>query len=300
MPSSGRHILDIKKKPSSRTKARAQMGELFSAGRARPKPVRLRDQRRKKRLILTCLYLLAACGFVGVLGAVSHVEQLAIDSVSVTGAQALSAETLVAAASAPLESDSFELFSRENIFLYPRSAMRQALQSQFPRIKNVSVARPSLLAQAVVVTVEERAPYAKWCPSHGAGAETCYLLDSAGYIFAEATNETPELSYTFHGGLAPGFSPVGQWFLRGRIGGIVAFVDKLKQAGFETTDLSVDSEKDFSVRLAQGPVLLIPFDLDADAALRNLQITLAADGLDQRLGELEYIDLRFGNRVYYK
>jgi len=64
--------------------------------------------------------------------------------------------------------------------------------------------------------------------------------------------------------------------------------------------MTVESEKDFSVILALGPTLQIPFEMSSDDLIRNLETALEANSLRDRLPELEYIDLRFGNRVYYK
>lgn len=260
----------------------------------KPRPVRLRDKRRRMRIFVACICLLSTLGAIGGLGAATHVERLTINDVSVSGAQAVAPEALVASVNAGLSTETFKLFSRENIFLYPKGAIEDALARDFPRIKDVALSRPSLLAQAVVVAVEERTPYAKWCVS------ACYLMDSGGFVFAESTGEATTIGYEFRGGLAKDRSPVGQWFLRGRLPEAVAFLDKLGVAGFKAVAFDVGTDKDFSVMLEGGTMLYLPFGSDTDALLRNLVTTVETDSLRDRIGELQYIDLRFGNRVYYR
>lgn len=298
MPSSGRHILDITKKGPSRGKARAQMKQLFSdapkSTPRTPKQTRLRDRRRRQRILLACICLLSAAGLVGGIGGVSHLEELAIREVQISGAAAIQPEALTASVHESLSDGRFHLFSRENMFLYPKRAIENTLAAQFPRIKDVALSRPSLLAQAVVVTVEERTAYAKWC------ADICYVMDSAGFVFAEAAAEATEIGYQFRGGLATDRTPIGQWFLRGRLPQIVGFLEQLGAAGLPAISLTVDTEKDFTVTLESGVQLYVSFDASMDTTMRNLRTTIETDSLQDRMSSLQYIDLRFGNRVYYR
>lgn len=260
------------------------------------RPPRLRARRRNRRIILAGISLLCAIGAVGGLAAASHLEQFAIADISVRGTTHLNPESLAASVSATIRDGTFRLFSRENMFLYPRSTIVERLESEFPRIKDVSVARESFLAQAVVVSVVEREPFAQWCSRDDA----CFVMDESGFIYAEAGEGSAKTHYVFRGGLAFGRNVIGQTFLRGRIRDMVAFLDELNRAGFAANGITVDSEKDFTVVLAKGPALLVSFGVDSNTVLRNLETALEADSLRGRFEELSYIDLRFGNRVYYK
>ncbi len=296
-----RNVLDIKRAASSRAKAQRQMTPLLQ------RPVRLKTRRRRKQILMFCICILCAAGVVGGLGAASHYEKFAIKDVSVTGADRIAPESLTAAVHSALQETGFHLFSRTNMFLYPKSLIESDLSKEFPRIKAVSVARQSLLASAVVVSVKERDAFALWCPStiaaasHGAGdsSEKCFVMDAGGFIYADA-GDSPSTAYIFHGGLLPNTETIGQTFLRGRMQDALSLLDALAKAGFKPQGLSVDSEKDFSVRLDGGPLILASFDMRIDDIIRNLQTALDADGMKDKFVSLEYIDLRFGNRVYYK
>ena len=249
------------------------------------------------RLVAFCICILCGAGLVGGLGLASHAERFAINNVSVSGAHELSTSTLTAAVETGLQNNIFKIFSRRNMFIYPRREIEQTLVDTFPRIENVEVSRASLLAQAVVVTVQERMPFAKWCGKDGA----CYLLDDTGFIFAETKeSQQPTTVYVFKGGLLPNTSPIGQTFLHGRLLGIVHFLGLLTQAGYSPLGIYVENEKDFSVPQKNGPLLLIPFDLKPENMVHDLQLALEADSVRGRETDLEYVDLRFGNRVYYK
>jgi cell division septal protein FtsQ len=295
MPSPKRNkVIDLKKAAEKREETRWAAPPRAEAARS-SKPQRLRSRRRKQKALMFSVCLLLGAGFAGGLGFVSHLERLAIKDVSVTGAEQLSANALTAAVRSGLTDNRWWIFAKQNIFLYPQSEIEAKLSSEFPRIKDVELKRPSLLAQAVVVTVEERKPYAKWC------AEKCFFLDESGFIFAEASDSlTPSTSYVFHDGLLPETDIIGQTFLRGRLPEIVHFLELLKAAGYEPRGISVENEKDFSVSLADAFILRVLFDAEGEKVIHDLKLALEADSVRDRVTELEYVDMRFGNRVYYK
>lgn len=259
------------------------------------KPQRLRARRRKQRAVMFSICMLLGAGLVGGLGLASHTERLAIKEVNVQGAEQLSANALTAAVQAGLSDNFWKIFAKRNIFLYPGGAIEERLSTDFPRIKEVDVSRPSLLAQAVVVSVQERQPYAKWC-----AGEQCYFLDAEGFIFAEAGSQTPTTEYVFRDGLLPEINIIGQTFLRGRLPSIVNFLELLKQAGYQPQGVTVDNEKDFSVPLAGAFTLRVLFDAEGEKTIHDLRLALEADTVRDRVSELQYVDMRFGNRVYYR
>lgn len=263
------------------------------------KPQRLRARRRKQRALMFSVCMLLGAGLVGGLGFASHAERFAIKDISVQGAEKVPANALTASVQSALSDDFWKIFAKKNIFLYPAGDIEEKLSAEFPRIKEVQLSRPALLAQAVVVSVEERIPFAKWCQPTSE-AERCFFLDSNGFIFAEADEQQPATSYVFRDGLLPHRGVVGQTFLLGRLPTIVHFLELLKQAGYEPLGISVENEKDFSVSLAGTFTLRMLFDADKEKAISDLKLALEAEAVRDRVDELEYVDMRFGNRVYYK
>lgn len=171
----------------------------------------------------------------------------------------------------------------------------------------------------------------------GAGADSltrCYAMDDGGFIFAEEGGlGTSTTQYVFEGGLPAGrqgiatstdstpstssgqagppqANPIGQTFVRAHLPGLVSLLQLLGQAGFNPRGASVWSDlaspeasqgdQDFSIPLLEGFVLKASFGQDANTLVKNLELVLSSETLRDRENELEYVDLRFGNRVYYK
>ena len=74
----------------------------------------------------------------------------------------------------------------------------------------------------------------------------------------------------------------------------------LANAGFMSTSAHVESSQDFWVYLERGYYLKASFGEDPSQLVRNLNLVLSSSALTGKQDQIEYIDLRFGDRVYYK
>ena len=70
--------------------------------------------------------------------------------------------------------------------------------------------------------------------------------------------------------------------------------------GIGVESLEVLNDKDFAIHSDDGAKLLVSFSQENDEIISNLKAVQGSKALREGEGELEYIDLRFGNRVYYK
>lgn len=239
------------------------------------------------------LFFVAALGYG--IHWVSYLPGLSIATVAVAGAEHISPEDVQAQVESALFSDTFSFFSKKNIFSYSRKNLEAMIREQFPRVQSVRISRDALLAQAITVTIEERKPYGRWCGEH-----LCFLLDAHGYIFAREDTPDASIRYTFRGAVFESDTLIGQTFLPEHFSEISMFLEQLEKGGFSPQVLTVEEDKDFSVQLARGYRVLASFGNDPISTLRNLELILSSDALRGKEGELEYVDLRFGNRVFYK
>ena len=95
-------------------------------------------------------------------------------------------------------------------------------------------------------------------------------------------------------------SPIGQTFVGAHMPGIVGLLKLLGQAGFTPMGAAVQNAQDFWVPLGQGFYIKASYGEDPQTIVSNLQLVLGSDALVGKESELEYVDLRFGDRVYYK
>ncbi|MCR4325783.1 MAG: hypothetical protein NUV59_03165 [Patescibacteria group bacterium] len=292
-----------------------------SARRASP----LRTRRRRVRAIKTLMALMVVGGVAWGVSYASYLPELSIRHIVVQGTQKVPEKLVRDYVATILDDGSYHYISRKNIFIYPRAVIERAVVGYFPRIKSASVSRPSLLSTDMVVGITERQPFALWCMSGG----QCYEMDDRGFIFAEASaseveSARPGAIYVFEGGVALDndkdgaedataegsatssmrklANPIGRSFVPAHLPGIITLLRLLGQAGFTPAGAIVENDRDFTIPLSgeQGFYIKASFGQDAGRLTHDLELVLDSDILRDRKNEIEYIDLRFGDRAYYK
>ena len=296
-----------------------------SSARPTQKRMPLRARRRRARSLAGVVIFVLIVIAGGGIHFLSYMPQYSISTINVTGTELEDPSLIQGSVDRLIHDDSNHFFSRANIFTYPKAEIVRALSVDFPRIGSATVSRTSLFSQTLDVSVTERQPFALWC----ATVDDCYEMDESGYIFAEGS-EASSTMYIFQDGFASSTasvatssavaaaaeaispqagstvlttgtsSPIGQQYVPAHLPGILALLQDFGQAGVTPRGAIVENDEDFSVPLAEGFTVKASFGESADMLSRNLQLILSSESLQGKLNDLEYIDLRFGNRVYYK
>ncbi len=295
---SSRRVIDLRPRGLGKAPPRGQQ-PLFGPRQEHEKerrPLPLRARRRRVRALLALIVLLFIGATVWGTSFVSYLPRFSINSIAVLGAHDISPHLISDYVETILNDGSYHFLSRTNIFLYPRAAIEKDIIGYFPRIRSAHVSRASLLSTEVKIEVEERKSFALWCADSG----QCYQMDEGGFIFSPAPGAATSTQYVFEGGVGTSTSPIGQTFIRAHLPGLLTLLRFLGQAGLIPRGAIVENDQDFSVPLTAGFTLRASFGEDASALTKNLQLILSSDPLKGRENQLEYVDLRFGNRVYYK
>ena len=208
----------------------------------------------------------------------------------------------------------------KNIFLFPRNTVVRDVTAVFPRFKSVDVRAESL--NGIVVTVAERKPAYLWCTSD----TVCYYVDDSGVAFSGAPVFSGNLFFEFRDtatttdatGATTTAVQLGQPVMDSTLwkkvvatkqqvadlfDGRFAEVGDLVRFWIEPSgvwSVEVKSKND-----QNKPWKLIFNEKDVNDQLMNSIVTTLQYLLEQnaRKGvhpQLEYIDLRFGNKVFYK
>lgn len=262
----------------------------------------LRQRRRRIRSAVVFLIALVLAALAYVVHAVSYLPVLSIQRVEVSGIEKTDPDSIRAYIDERLGAGSFHYISPRNILFYPKQELEAGIISAFPRIVHASISRATPLSTTINIALGERHSYAMWCALGAASTTPCYALDDSGFIFEEVASTTHgafETSYVFEGGLEG--EPIGQSFIAGRFPSLLAVLRVLQQeTGLVPLRVQILPEQDFSVAFEQGFYIKASYGQDGGMLSRNLELILGSEALRDRRGELEYIDLRFGNRVYYK
>jgi hypothetical protein len=189
-----------------------------------------------------------------------------------------------------------------------------------------------IFAQALASAIPAAPIVATTSTSSSSSGQASSLQAATSTPAASSTQQSQSISqsqqYVFEGGLGLGTStdatssnpsgqastsqaavqnPIGQTFVGAHMPGIVALLQMLGQAGFSPSGATVENAQDFWVPLkpglpagGQGFYIKASFGEDPGSIVSNLALVLSSDALAGKESQLQYVDLRFGDRVYYK
>lgn len=255
--------------------------------------VRARRKRRRARLaaLAAALFAVVCAGAVGL----SHLPFLHIREVAVSGVETLATTTVLSAVESRIAGYDLLVIPKRNIFLYPKRDIAADLLARFPELRSVEVRAQNF--HSIAVSVVEREPKARWCPD--APGQGCYLMDQEGVVYAPAESD----ALVAYRGAAEGEDLPRRYLDARTFESLFTLIDALSQSVSDTPviSVSVDVHHDVEATLANGFVLKFAlYDAGGDV-FERFGLALQSEPFTKReLVEFEYLDLRFGDKLYYK
>ena len=223
----------------------------------------------------------------------TRIERLTIAEIAVTGGETVDAAQVRERVAASLAGTYAGFIPRRFVWFYPRDAVAAAVR-EAPRVNELRIERHGTTLK---VTFTEHEPTALWCVST-TDTDSCLFLNQTGFAFAAAPN--------LQGGTFIRYQTLEQEPTTG--------VRPLPAADFATTQalaaalageqlpvqrIEIDGAGDAYFALAGNSELWISLSDDPQRVLENLATILESDEFDHLApGDFQYIDLRFGNKVY--
>ncbi len=251
--------------------------------------------------------------FAVALGGASQHSKWGISTIKVSGVQVVAEEEVRLLIRTLLEGNYYFLYARDNSFIFPRREIETQILETFPRIKSVSIRREG--AHTIVIDVAERKPFMLWCGETFEGEmptlAECWFIDDQGFVFSHAPifsegvyreiyapliyrNEGTPLhaaipssrflfAYSLVDGIERGVGDIARVFIKpeGQYGVVVRANELYPEL--------IDAELYF--KDGQGAERLMYNILSA------LPVQFPPDTISEK--KLLYIDLRFGNKVFF-
>jgi cell division septal protein FtsQ len=166
--------------------------------------------------------------------------------------------------------------------------IKNEILKNFPQISFVEIKRkfPSTL----VFKITERKEVAAFCQK-----EDCYLVDKEGIVF-ERGGDQGILKIgreNFESEIKPGDRVIEKEILE-------KILEISKKIEFGIEKVSIISEDNLHFKTSQGFEIFIDPQKDIDWQITKLKVALENAIPKEKIGDLEYIDLRFGNFAYPK
>lgn len=192
------------------------------------------------------------------------------------------------------------IIPRNNFMLVSQASIEKVLTGEFKKIRKVEVTKK--FPDSVSVNIDERRALLVWC-----SGEKCYLIDENGTAYSEADFNSPELvqnnllriSDTSNREVLIGENILEQSYERY----VLEVADSLGDAGFESTGEYLTPSRmagEIRVKTKQGAELYFSTQFPLKTAIATLSVILKKEIPEEKRGELEYVDLRNENKVFYK
>lgn len=267
-------------------------------------PRLLRRKRRAQRKKSIALILLAG----GIAGGALYLLTLpafSITDIDVVGESPVPTEQIASLVKQELSGRYLFSLPKSNVFFYPRHAIEETLRVRFPVLENVAISLRNL--GSVRVSLSPRRRVAEWCVADAAGSREmgCFFVDKTGFAFDTLPDAASSLYPRFHARTATTSSPLGATVLKEeRLGTLLSLLQRLEALGLEALEADLFAGGEIALRLRNGGKILLREDGDFSGELSRLEVLLAEKNLVPRsVGEglrVEYIDLRYGNKIYFK
>ena len=258
-------------------------------------------------LIVSAMYLFTVW--------ISYRPSIEITNIAVVGTHAVDAEQVYDVANAGLGQRLLFSIRQSNSYFYPRTQIEQRIKALSTRVAYANVSFSD--RHTLVATVAEYTPTFLYCrkvldEKDNASStkevipRDCYYADEHGYVYASA----PEyIGYPFVAIIAsstvegmPLSSPLGSVpidiaaYKRIRV-----FVDQLARIGYTTRAITLLDRDDVRLALDTPWSLLWTTTEKPELSASNLQVLLTSMNGDKKAkNEVREIDLRFGNKIFYK
>ena len=270
----------------------------------------LRRRRKAKRIRIAIIFGVIFF-IVGIISYVSHLPKVRISEVVLSGGLLVTEKEIKDESLLFMQGKYFWLFPKNNSFLYNKNELKIHLKEKFKRIDAIDIKLEGL--NTIQVSITERKPVAIWCRDIVGTStttevvsgfkESCYFIDSFSTVFAQAPSFSGDAYFKFYG-LLKDEDPIGKKYIASSTGfaSINNFIESVKSLKIKPISLIGKEEDEFSLLLQGGGEIYFDTRKSLDITFDNLKILLESPELKIKQGQLpvEYVDLRYGNKLFYK
>ena len=270
--------------------------------RIKYRSIEVKEKRRSlaKRMafIVGVLIIFIVIGIIFLL----RMESIQIRETNIEGTNIINKEEIQNVVNESLAGNYLWIIPKSNTFLYSTKNLNKTLTEEFPGIYTLDVSRQGF--RKISIKISERKPEALWCEGENEGEiPECYFVDSVGVVFAKAPFFSGNVYFMYRGEL-DNDSPLGaQIFPSKDFSVFQAFVKQTtSKLGVSIVGAELKKGGDFDLILSSGVHILLNRSIPYDDIYNNMESVLKSKEFSATttLSSLDYIDMRFGNKIFYK
>lgn len=254
-------------------------------------------KRRKKKIRIIIGSIFSVVLIIGVVFWFNH-ESMMIDEIVISDNEFINNDDLREDINEILNKKYIGIFPKKNFLILPKKKIKTFVFENNLSAREVRIKRR---VNKIEVNITEHVAVSKWCGLDFNVPDVCYLINDQSLIFTQEKILQPKEVIKLYG-LLNSENILGEKYLSMEVyDTVIAFVNNLEQLEIIPEFVDTTDQETFAVYTERGPYLLIKKNDDPNEVLNNLKTVIETEELNAaQFKNLEYIDLRFGNKVYYK
>ncbi|MBP9855696.1 MAG: hypothetical protein KBC48_00090 [Candidatus Pacebacteria bacterium] len=251
-------------------------------------------------------------GLLIIIGLVLYLPFFLIEEIEVEGAQIVKSEEVVGEVTSFLAGNKFLIIPRRHIWLYAEEELQAHLFTTFSRLDSVSAV--SGFPSKLTITVTERSPVMLYCE----GNLNCFFINKQGVAYTRSPSFSPGVFLEWRASSTAITAPLAvsnaaevERLLDLKTI-ILQVLELLGLKGWQVNSFTSTADHDFIFTVTPARATstqVLPWEIMVDQETpaltvgNNLHAALSAilkDSQDKTLPPLQYVDVRFGKKVFYK
>lgn len=229
-------------------------------------------------------------------------SHLIISNIELKGNVVTNSEELQTIIADDLAGNYFWVIPRSDALLYPKQKIIKDLMNKEPRLSMVELKLLNLKNLSVIVA--ERTPKALYCKdvTDTLNPAGCYFIDASGFIFSEAPSFSGGVYFVYSSDPVLDTPLRTQYFDTKKFNQLDVFIKSLGDIGLYPKIFILKNDE-YHLILSNGGDIMWKATQDLEQVRSNLSSFIEDASFQQNknnLNNIQYIDLRFGNKIFYK
>lgn len=257
------------------------------------------QKKRKKSIIATALLVLCVGICLGVVILAFRLPFFQITTVKLESPGSLPASELEQKALALTEGSYFGLIPRSSTFFYPKDEIEAAVMSAYKKIETLRVVKKSFTT--LEITTSERKPEAVICEGFREEDEIdeCFFADVNGYVFSDSPGFSDGVYPRYYANSESNKPVLGNNFMdASRFKELQAFLKGMSANGITTLGILIGEGGSYELYMKNRDQSTAVVYFDDRTSFDKTMSNLVAFW-DNTKDNFDYINLRFGNNVFY-